>query len=134
MAVLLVVEDDVHQAQLYKQELEEEGHRVVIANNGHEALEKFDEQKIDLAVVDIRMPGMDGVELLGKLLARDNTMPVIIHTAYAHYKDDFMTWTADYYAIKSSDLRGLKEKVREALAGRSAKEVKAGGSKGDGYA
>jgi DNA-binding NarL/FixJ family response regulator len=42
-------------------------------------------------------------------------MPVIIHSAYAHYKDNFMTWTAEYYIVKSSDLGVLKERIREVL-------------------
>jgi DNA-binding response OmpR family regulator len=115
MEILLVVEDDIHQAQLYKQELEEEGYNIILAHDGHEALKKLEENKVELVVLDISMPGMDGIEALGKILGRDNTMPVIIHTAYAHYKDNFMTWTAEHYVIKSSDLGELKVKIREVL-------------------
>lgn len=115
MENLLVVEDDIHQAELYKQELEEEGYSVVLAHDGYEALEKLEKEDIDLVILDISMPGMDGIEALGKILGRDNTMPVIIHTAYAQYKDNFMTWTAEHYIIKSSDLGELKAKVREVL-------------------
>jgi DNA-binding response OmpR family regulator len=115
METLLVVEDDVHQAELYKQELGEEGYNIVLAHDGHEALKKLEENKFELVVLDISMPGMDGIEALGKILGRDNTMPVIIHTAYAQYKDNFMTWTAEHYIIKSSDLTELKAKIREVL-------------------
>jgi len=115
METLLVVEDDINQAELYKQELEEEGYNIVLANDGHEALEKIGKSEIDLVVLDISMPGMDGIEALGKILGRDNTMPVIIHTAYAHYKDNFMTWTAEHYVIKSSNLDDLKSKIRDVL-------------------
>lgn len=115
METLLVVEDDVHQAKLYKQELEEDNYRVVLAHDGHEALKKLEQEDIDLVILDISMPGMDGIEALGKILGRDNTMPVIIHTAYAQYKDNFMTWTAEHYVIKSSDLGELKAKVHDVL-------------------
>lgn len=118
METLLVVEDDVHQAELYRQELEEEGYKVVLAHDGRDAIEKIEKQKVELVVLDINMPGMDGIEALGKILGRDNTMPVIIHTAYAHYKDNFMTWTAEHYIIKSSDLGELKSKIREVLEQR----------------
>ena len=121
MAKLLVVEDDVHQAQLYRQELEEEGHEIILAHDGHEALKKIEKHKVELVILDISMPGMDGIEALGKILGRDNTMPVIIHTAYAHYKDNFMTWTAEHYIIKSSDLGDLKAKICEVLQQRSKK-------------
>ena len=115
METLLVVEDDAHQAELFKQELEEEGYEVMLAHDGREALEKFDKVNVDLVVLDIRMPGMDGIDALSRILAYDNTMPTIIHTAYAHYKDNFMTWTADHYVIKTSDLSELKTKIRESL-------------------
>jgi DNA-binding response OmpR family regulator len=115
MDTLLVVEDDVNQSELFRQELEESGYRVVVANLGQEALEKIQDNKIDLVILDLRMPGMDGIEVLGKILNRDNTMPVIIHTAYACYKDNFMTWTADEYVIKCSDMSILKGRIKEVL-------------------
>ncbi len=121
METLLVVEDDVNQAELYRQELEEEGYKVILACDGRDALEKVQSEKVELVVLDINMPGMDGIEALGKILGRDNAMPVIIHTAYAHYKDNFMTWTAEHYIIKSSDLGELKTKIREVLDQRKSK-------------
>jgi CheY-like chemotaxis protein len=68
METLLVVEDDVPQAELYRQELEEEGYEVIIAHNGHEALKKIEEHSVHLVILDIRMPGIDGIELLGRIL------------------------------------------------------------------
>jgi DNA-binding response OmpR family regulator len=118
METLLVVEDDVPQAELYRQELEEEGYEVIIAHNGHEALKRIEEYSVNLAVIDIRMPGMDGVELLGRILAIDRALPVIIHSAYANYKDNFLTWAADHYIVKSSDLSVLKGRIREILNNR----------------
>ena len=115
METLLLVEDDVHQANLFKQELEEDGYEVVVAHNGHDALKTFEELEIDLVILDIRMPGMDGIETLGRILGSDNTVPIIIHSAFAHYKDNFLTWAADCYIVKSSDLYELKTKIRETL-------------------
>jgi DNA-binding response OmpR family regulator len=121
MKTLLVVEDDRNQVELYKQELEDEGYAVVTACDGQDAIEKMGAHRVDLVILDINMSRMDGIEALGKILGKDNTMPVIIHTAYAHYKDNFMTWSADYYITKSSDLNELKEKIRELLAVRERK-------------
>jgi DNA-binding response OmpR family regulator len=121
MKTLLVVEDDKNQVELYKQELEDEGYAVVTACDGREAIEKMGKHRVDLIILDINMPKMDGIEALGKILGKDNTMPVIIHTAYAHYKDNFMTWSAEYYITKSSDLNELKEKIREVLTVRERK-------------
>ena len=121
MKTLLVVEDDRNQVELYRQELEDEGYAVVTATDGREAIERMEKHSVDLVILDINMPKMDGIEALGRILGKDNTMPVIIHTAYAHYKDNFMTWSAEYYITKSSDLNELKEKIREVLAGRCDK-------------
>lgn len=66
-------------------------------------------------VLDIAMPGMDGIEALGRILGQDNTLPVILNTAYSSYKDNFMSWSADAYVVKSSDLTELKAEIRKAL-------------------
>jgi DNA-binding response OmpR family regulator len=70
-------------------------------------------------VLDIAMPGMDGVEALGRILSQDNRLPVILHTAYATYKDNFMTWSADAYVVKSSDRSELKIEIERVLARRA---------------
>jgi DNA-binding NtrC family response regulator len=61
------------------------------------------------------MPEMDGLEVLAKIVSRYKKMPVILHTAYAHYKNDFMTWLADAFVVKSSDLSVLRKTVKELL-------------------
>ncbi len=120
MANLLVVEDEANQRLLYQEELSKEGYGVRVAENAKEALKKIDEESPDLVILDIRMPEMDGLEALGRILGKDNTIPVIIYTAYSGYKDHFMSWSADAYLVKSSDLTELKNKVREILKRRSS--------------
>ncbi|HNU92820.1 MAG TPA: response regulator [Spirochaetota bacterium] len=119
MSKILVVEDEQHQRELYAMELQDEGYEVDQAANGREAVEKVKANKYDLVVLDIRMPEMDGIEALGKILSRDKKIPIIIYTAYSNYKSNFMTWTADAYITKSSNLDELKGKIQEILAGRS---------------
>jgi len=115
MTCVLLVEDEKNQRLLYQQELMEEGYEVEIAKDGREALAHLSESRPDVIVLDICMPGMDGIETLGQVLSRDNTIPVILHTAYSSYKDNFMTWSADAYVVKSSDLKELKAKLSEVL-------------------
>ena len=117
-ATILVVEDDRNQRLLYQTELASEGYKVLLANDGKEAVEKAEAEPIDLIVMDIAMPNMDGIEALGKILAKNNQIPIILNTAYASYKDNFMSWSADAYVIKSSDMRELKAKIEEILDAR----------------
>ncbi len=118
MAKLLVVDDDKNLRLLYEQELSEEGHDVKLAGSGPEALDYLKSTRPDLIILDISMPGMDGIEALGKILAKDKTMPVILNTAYSTYKDNFMTWSADAYVVKSGDLTELKAKIKDVLKTR----------------
>ena len=115
MKRLLIVEDEKDLRLLYQTEFETEGYRVDTAADAMEALSKFERERYDLIILDIKMPGMDGVEALGKFLGRDNKIPVIINSAFDSYKDNFMSWAADSYVIKSSDLSELKQKVKESL-------------------
>jgi len=113
---ILLVENEEGQALLYDQELSEDGYFVLWAKNGKEALKRLEESHCDLVVLDIVMPGMDGIEVLPKIVSGYKKMPVILHTAYARYKNDFMTWLADAFVVKSSDLSVLKKTVKELLA------------------
>ncbi len=121
MTTILVVEDDKNQRLLYEQELKLEGYEVVTASDGKDALEKVQKQLPDLIVMDINMPKMDGIETMGKILGKNKEVPVIINTAYSNYKDNFMSWAADAYVVKSSDLSELKKTVKEIL-GKKAKD------------
>jgi DNA-binding response OmpR family regulator len=118
MAKLLVVDDDKNLRLLYEQELAEDGHEVALASSGREALEYLKNERPDLIILDISMPGMDGIEALGKILAKDKAMPVILNTAYSTYKDNFMTWSADAYVVKSGDLTELRAKIKDVLKTR----------------
>lgn len=122
MATLLIVDDETHQRMLYQEELSEEGYQIILASNGKEALEKVLEATPDLVVLDIRMPVMDGLEALGKIIGKERNIPVIIHSAYSSYKEDFMSWAADDFVVKSADLTELKRKVRELLEKKKAEK------------
>ena len=112
---LLIVDDEVNQGLLYEQELVDEGYDIDVANSGKEALELIKENSYDLVILDIGMPEMDGLETLSRMLGVDNKIPVILNTAYPSYKDNFMSWAADAYVVKSMDLTELKEKIKESL-------------------
>ena len=113
MTTILLVEDDKNQRLLYEQELSLEGYEVVTASNGKEALEKVQVQLPDIVIMDINMPKMDGIEAIGRILSKNKEIPVIINTAYSNYKDNYMSWAADAYIVKSSDLSELKDTIKE---------------------
>jgi CheY-like chemotaxis protein len=115
LSTVLIVDDEEHLRELYLAELSEEGYEVLLASNGREALEVLKDRRPDVVVLDIRMPEMDGIEALGKLVSRFKSIPVILHTAYSSYRDDYRSWPADAYVVKSSDLTGLKKTLREVL-------------------
>ncbi|MDR4498921.1 MAG: response regulator [Candidatus Scalindua sp.] len=115
---ILLVEDDNNQRLLYEQELRIEGYKIMTAIDGRDALEKFQEQVPDLVILDINMPRMDGIEAIGRILSKNKQIPIIINTAYSSYKNSFMSWAADAYIVKSSDLSELKNKIRELLINR----------------
>ncbi len=119
MTTILLVEDDKNQRLLYEQELRQEGYEILTAIDGKDALEKVQEQLPDIVVMDINLPRMDGIEAIGRILSMNKEIPVIINTAYSNYKDSFMSWAADAYIVKSSDLSELKGKIKEVLANKA---------------
>jgi len=118
MVKILCVDDDSSLLFLYQEELSEEGYEMLVARNGKEALEKYDQESPDLVVLDIRMPNMDGLETLNALLGKNRQLPVILNTAYSTYRDNFMTWGAEAHVLKSSDLSELKKTIRKVLEKR----------------
>ena len=112
---ILVVDDEEHQRKLYAQEFEADGYEVIGAENGRVALEKAASERPDIVVMDICMPGMDGIEALGRILGADYRIPVVLNTAYGGYRESFMSWAADAYVVKSADLTELKQTVRDIL-------------------
>ncbi len=119
MTKILVAEDERNLRRLYEQELQEEGYAVVVACDGREAIELFRRERPDLVVLDILMPGMDGLELMGHMLSEHNEVPVILNTAYPVYQDNFLSWSADAYVIKSADMTELKNEIQRLLGERT---------------
>jgi len=71
----------------------------------------------DLMILDIRLGEESGIDALVEIVERRKDMPVIINSAYSVYKENFQTWAADAYIVKSVDLSPLKDKIKELLTG-----------------
>ena len=115
MKTLLVVDDEKNLRTLYEQELNEDGYQVLLAEDGNQALDILLKNRIDLAILDIKMEGMNGIETLKQMMETNKDIKVILNSAYSIYKSDFATWSADAYLIKSSDISELKKKIGELL-------------------
>ena len=112
---ILIVDDEESLRILYKKELEEEGYDILLASNAQKALEIVESEPLDLVVLDIKMPGMDGIEAMQKIIGRKKDTPIIINSAYPNFKNSFMTWVAEEYIVKSSNLQELKDKIKQLL-------------------
>ena len=112
MPKVLIVDDEKSLRTLYQRELEREGYVVVCASTAREGLDLIEWERPDVLVLDIRMPGMDGLETLARTLDQHPQLPVILNTAYSNYRDDFLSWGADAYLVKSADLTELVDKIR----------------------
>ncbi len=113
---ILVVDDEDSIQLLYREELEDEGYEVISAMNGEEALKKFDESPPDLVVLDINMPGIDGIEVLRQMKQAKPGVPVILSSAYPEYKQDLASWASDDYIVKSFDMSELKASIKRHLS------------------
>lgn len=119
MKKILVVDDDTSLRVYLQEELAEMGYEVRTASSAPEALKIVEQEPLDLVILDIRMPGMTGIEALPRIIGLKENLPVILNTAYSQYKDDFMAWAANAYVVKSFDLTELKEKIQELLQEKS---------------
>jgi len=115
MKKILVVDDEESIRFLYKEELEEEGFLVEVAKDGFEALRKLTLFKPDLITLDIKMPGMNGIETLKRIREIERQIPIIMCSAYGEYKQDLSTWASDAYVVKCADLSELKSTIRRLL-------------------
>ena len=115
MKRILVADDEMSIRLLYSEELREEGYEVFTASNGREALEVVEKEPLDLIILDIKMPEMNGIEVLRRIKEQHPNLPVLLSSAYSEYKQDFGTWASEEYLVKSSDLEDLKSAVRKHL-------------------
>jgi DNA-binding NtrC family response regulator len=115
MAKILIVDDEEHIRMLYQVELEDEGYEVMTAADGHRLIERIERDEPDLIVLDIKMAGYNGLDLLQEIRNRFYNLPVILCSAYDSFKRDIKSIAADSYVVKSSDLTELKKTIARAL-------------------
>ena len=120
MKKILLVEDEDSLRILYGMELSEMGYEIILAKDGQKAIEKFSQGNPDLVIMDLKLPDMDGLDVICRILEGNPNVPVIINTAYSDYRADFMSWAAREYIVKSSDLTELKNAITAVLEANSS--------------
>ena len=114
---VLVIDDDESLRRVMEFHLQEEGYGVVTAVDGRAGLERFQAGPVDLVVTDIRMPEMDGMELLARVKAMQPDVPVVILTAHGTIDSavEAMKLGATDYLTKPFSREQFKAAVRKAL-------------------
>ncbi|MEO8289433.1 MAG: response regulator transcription factor [Gaiellaceae bacterium] len=115
-ATILLVDDEESVQKLLAYPLEQEGFRVIQARDGEEALERFDQSEIDLVILDIMLPKLDGFEVCRRLRAR-SAVPILMLTARDDEVDKVvgLELGADDYITKPFSIREFRSRVRAAL-------------------
>jgi CheY-like chemotaxis protein len=117
---VLVVDANVRHCLLYRMEMEAQGYEVVCAHNGHEALQQLQQRRFDVAVVDVILPDISGIELVEQISTtrrrpKGRRLPIIINTAYPYPQQQARRWSADAFILKSSNLDELMGKITSFL-------------------
>lgn len=119
MKKILVVDDDPNIRFLYNQVFSEKGYRVSEAESGGETFDILNNQEIDLVVLDIKLRLESGLDILQRIVKEFSNIPVVLCTAFASYQDDYISWLADSYIVKSSDTNELLDEVNDVLVKRA---------------
>lgn len=119
MARILVVDDEPNIRMIYSTTLRHNGHEVVEVASDQEALAALRQQPFDLVILDIKLGPESGLTLLQRLATTHPHLPVILLTAYASFQDDFTTWLAERYLVKSADLDLFLDEVEQVLHSRT---------------
>ncbi|MCK4400847.1 sigma-54-dependent Fis family transcriptional regulator [bacterium] len=115
-ASVLIVDDELKIRRILQIMLENENYKTEQAKDGAEALKKMEYADFDLIITDMKMPNMNGIELLEQIQKRDNTVPVIMMTAYGTIQTavEAMKKGAYDYILKPFDLEEMKITVDKA--------------------
>lgn len=126
MKKILIIEDDDHIIELLKFNVENNGYEVSIAMDGHEGLNKAINELPDLILLDLMLPGIDGIDICNKLKNKDRTkdIPIIMLTAKGHETDKILGLEigADDYMTKPFSVRELMTRIKVVFR-RYAKDI-----------
>ena len=117
MRKILIIDDQPGIRLLLNEVFKKEGYTPLLAANGMEALKIFEEELVDCVLLDMKIPGMNGLEILEHLKAKNKRIPVIMMTAYGEQEliDEAMKLGASNYFTKPFNIFEVLEEVNEIL-------------------
>ena len=122
--VILVVDDEEDILELLSVILHDEGHRVLTASNGVEALGILADEKIDLVITDIRMPQMNGIELLTELNHKGQHPPVVFISGYSDISpEEAYALGVARFIFKPFEVKTIIQNVRDLLGPVAEQEL-----------
>lgn len=114
---LLLIEDEPQLLEAYRKGLSPEGYGIDTAKDAESALDLLSYNRYDLIVLDLNLPRMDGISLLSKIREEDDTVKVIIVSAYRNVEKriEGLDTGANDYLVKPFDFEELKARIRALL-------------------
>ena len=114
---VLVVEDEELLAIVYEDTLGKSGYNVLVAKDGATAFKYLDSEKIDLVILDVKLPDTSGLKVLEEIRKKSKSLPVMMCTAYDGFKTDYEIWASHVsdFAQKPILLDKLRGKIKEIL-------------------
>ncbi len=112
MERILLVDDEPSIRLFYADVLADNGFDVLEAESGDEALELIQTNPLDIVALDIKLGSQNGLDVLQRITRSKPELPVVLLTAYLSFQDDYTSWLADSYVLKSSDPTEFLREVR----------------------
>lgn len=118
---VLLVDDEISLLESVRRRLEYRGFKVIAVNSGEEALKVAQAEVVDVAIIDVKMPGMDGKEVMQRLKHDHPEMGVIMVTGHGSFsfKEEEVSGMIDACLAKPCDLATLQEAIQSAARKRS---------------
>jgi CheY-like chemotaxis protein len=115
---ILVVDDEQEFLDIIKMRLEANNYNVIAAADGKEALDKIKNNKVDAVLLDILMPGMNGLEVLKKVRRENKSLPVFIITAFSSDERFELAnkFNASGFIVKTDDMQKQIENITSAIS------------------
>ena len=112
---ILVVDDEPNIRLVYKEVLSDGGYDVLEADSAKETFDILKVEPIDLVVLDIKLRSESGLDVLQRIANEFPNLPVILCSAYVSFQNDYTSWLAESYIVKSSDPEELLREVNRVL-------------------